>query len=277
MRELFLGEKVYETVIPRNVRVSGGAVPRKAGASIRFEMCRQPSVPKTSLGSHSTRAPFPSRLIKVAEFMPEPTSRSHEPRQRLGRGLAALLGNPKMEGARPEISGVKQVPIEFIRTSVRNPRQDFNEVDLEDLAASIRERGIIQPIIVRPIVDVGDAYEIVAGERRWRAAQRAEQHSVPVIVLQLTDRESWSSRSSRMSSAPISTPLKRREVTPNSPRNLVTIMRTSGELSARAEATSPTRFVLWPYPKPCEFAARRFVDSWRRSRLAECGKSGSDR
>ena len=122
--------------------------------------------------------------------MPEPTSRSHEPRQRLGRGLAALLGNPKMEGARPEISGVKQVPIEFIRTSVRNPRQDFNEVDLEDLAASIRERGIIQPIIVRPIVDAGDAYEIVAGERRWRAAQRAEQHSVPVIVLQLTDRES---------------------------------------------------------------------------------------
>ena len=95
-----------------------------------------------------------------------------------------------MEGARPEISGVKQVPIEFIRTSVRNPRQDFNEADLEDLAASIRERGIIQPIIVRPIVNAGDAYEIVAGERRWRAAQRAEQHSVPVIVLQLTDRES---------------------------------------------------------------------------------------
>jgi ParB family chromosome partitioning protein len=122
--------------------------------------------------------------------MPEPTTRNHEPRQRLGRGLAALLGNPKMQAARPEISGVKQVPIEFIRTSVRNPRQDFNEADLDDLSASIRERGIIQPIIVRPLADAGDAYEIVAGERRWRAAQRAEQHSVPVIILQLTDRES---------------------------------------------------------------------------------------
>ena len=89
--------------------------------------------------------------------MPESTARSHEPRQRLGRGLAALLGNPKMEAARPEISGVKQVPIEFIRTSVRNPRQDFNEADLDDLSASIRERGIIQPIIVRPLADAGDA------------------------------------------------------------------------------------------------------------------------
>jgi ParB family chromosome partitioning protein len=117
-------------------------------------------------------------------------SSTREPRQRLGRGLAALLGNPKTEASRPEMAGIKQVPIEFIRTSVRNPRQDFREADLEDLAASIRERGIIQPIIVRPVANVDDAYEIVAGERRWRAAQRAEQHTVPVIVLQLTDRES---------------------------------------------------------------------------------------
>jgi ParB family transcriptional regulator, chromosome partitioning protein len=120
----------------------------------------------------------------------QPSTRSHEPRQRLGRGLAALLGSPKIDAAQPEMSGVKQVPIEFIRTSVRNPRQDFNEADLEDLTASIRERGIIQPIIVRPLADASDAYEIVAGERRWRAAQRAEQHTVPVIVLQLNDRES---------------------------------------------------------------------------------------
>jgi ParB family chromosome partitioning protein len=66
---------------------------------------------------------------------------------------------------------------------------DFEETELEELAASIRERGIIQPLIVRPIPGVADAYEIVAGERRWRAAQRAGQHKVPVICMDIADRE----------------------------------------------------------------------------------------
>ena len=72
---------------------------------------------------------------------------------------------------------------------LRNPRQAFDEAELEDLAASIRERGIIQPIIVRPISGTSDAYEIVAGERRWRAAQKAGQHSVPIISMEIADRE----------------------------------------------------------------------------------------
>ena len=117
---------------------------------------------------------------------------SHKPksRQRLGRGLAALLGDAKTEAEiQDKTQGVRQVPIEFIRSNSRNPRQVFNETELEELAASIRERGIIQPIIVRPVADASDAYEIVAGERRWRAAQRAGQHTVPVISLQITDRE----------------------------------------------------------------------------------------
>jgi ParB family chromosome partitioning protein len=113
-----------------------------------------------------------------------------EGRQRLGRGLAALLGNARpTEDVDELLQGVKHVPIEFVRSSSRNPRQLFNESDLEDLTASIRERGIIQPIIVRPVAGAADAYEIVAGERRWRAAQRAGKHTVPVIVLKLTDRE----------------------------------------------------------------------------------------
>ena len=116
--------------------------------------------------------------------------RNQETRQRLGRGLAALLGDASSNADAQQVSqGVKQVPIEFIRSNVKNPRQIFDETELDELAASIRERGIIQPIIVRPLVGVADSYEIVAGERRWRAAQRAEQHTVPVIALQITDRE----------------------------------------------------------------------------------------
>jgi ParB family chromosome partitioning protein len=116
--------------------------------------------------------------------------RNQDTRQRLGRGLAALLGDANSNPDDQQLSqGVKQVPIEFIRSNVKNPRQNFNEADLEELAASIRERGIIQPIIVRPLAGAADSYEIVAGERRWRAAQLAERHTVPVIALQITDRE----------------------------------------------------------------------------------------
>jgi ParB family transcriptional regulator, chromosome partitioning protein len=122
--------------------------------------------------------------------MAEPSQRTTETRQRLGRGLAALLGDAKPGSEyQGQLQGVKQVPVEFVRSNSRNPRNSFSEADLDDLAASIRERGIIQPIVVRPVVGASDAYEIVAGERRWRAAQRAGLHTVPVISMQLNDRE----------------------------------------------------------------------------------------
>ncbi len=116
-----------------------------------------------------------------------------EPRSRLGRGLAALMGEmsdpetPAAAGAPPR-AGVRRLPIEHVRPSPRNPRRAFIEDGLEDLAASIREKGIIQPIVVRPL-PAPDTFEIVAGERRWRAAQRAALHDVPVVVLELNDRE----------------------------------------------------------------------------------------
>ena len=81
------------------------------------------------------------------------------------------------------------MPIEFLRANPRNPRRHFAEAELDELAASIRERGIIQPILVRAVRGAIDNYEIVAGERRWRAAQRAGLHEVPVVVLEVTDRE----------------------------------------------------------------------------------------
>jgi ParB family chromosome partitioning protein len=111
-------------------------------------------------------------------------------RSRLGRGLAALIGDVGDEiGAIERARGQRRVPVEFLRPSMRNPRRSFAEEDLEDLTASIRERGILQPIIVRSIPGMMDAYEIIAGERRWRAAQRAELHDVPVLLVEADDRE----------------------------------------------------------------------------------------
>jgi ParB family chromosome partitioning protein len=111
-----------------------------------------------------------------------------ENRPRLGRGLAALLGGANaqhVEFAR----GARQAPIEFLRPNPRNPRKRFDDPELDELAASIKERGIIQPVVVRAISGVADAYEIIAGERRWRAAQRAGLHEIPVIVVEAGDRE----------------------------------------------------------------------------------------
>jgi len=122
--------------------------------------------------------------------MNDTPSRTPESRQRLGRGLAALLGEAKPTGSGDAaLSAVKEAPIEFIRSNPRNPRQNFDESELEELAASIREHGIIQPIVVRPVIGAQDTYEIIAGERRWRAAQRAGKHTVPIISLAIGDRE----------------------------------------------------------------------------------------
>ena len=112
-------------------------------------------------------------------------------RSRLGRGLAALIGDVGDEAAVVERTrGQRRVPIEFLRPNPRNPRRNFSDDELDSLAASIRERGIIQPILVRTIPSQMDAYEIIAGERRWRAAQRVGQHEVPVLLMEVDDRAS---------------------------------------------------------------------------------------
>ena len=111
-------------------------------------------------------------------------------RSRLGRGLAALIGDVGDEVSAVERArGQRKVPVEFLRPNPRNPRRSFEEDELEDLAASIREKGIIQPILVRTLPGLADVYEIIAGERRWRAAQRAGLHDVPVILVEASDRE----------------------------------------------------------------------------------------
>lgn len=113
-----------------------------------------------------------------------------ETKPRLGRGLAALLGDlPPPLGVRGIDQGLKQISIAFLRPNPRNPRRIFEETDLSDLVESIREKGIIQPILARKISSDNEIYEIIAGERRWRAAQRAGLHEAPVLIIEASDKQ----------------------------------------------------------------------------------------
>ncbi|MEI7440952.1 MAG: ParB/RepB/Spo0J family partition protein [bacterium] len=105
----------------------------------------------------------------------------------LGKGLSALMGDVTPENIR-NISSSEKVPIHFIYPNASQPRKNFNQDLLNELSESIKEQGIIQPILVRKKSE--DKYEIIAGERRWRAAQLAKVHEVPVIVLDVDDKKS---------------------------------------------------------------------------------------
>ncbi|MCB1357290.1 MAG: ParB/RepB/Spo0J family partition protein [Maritimibacter sp.] len=116
-----------------------------------------------------------------------------KPGRGLGRGLSALMADvapeePTVEGVPAVRKADQMVPIERVVPNPDQPRRSFTPADLDDLAASIREKGIIQPLILRK-KGPGDTYEIVAGERRWRAAQMAQLHEVPALVREYTDTE----------------------------------------------------------------------------------------
>jgi ParB family chromosome partitioning protein len=124
--------------------------------------------------------------------MSEPNPAARKPRPGLGRGLSSLLGDSLPEtpvsggGDGAGTPGLRMLPVSAMAPHPGQPRRHFDEAALEDLAQSISARGLIQPIVVRPH---GHSYQIVAGERRWRAAQRARMHEVPVIVRELSDAE----------------------------------------------------------------------------------------
>ena len=130
------------------------------------------------------------------QFFGRTTALSLEPKRRLGRGLDALLGAYQSE---PELKiaadgGRRTLPIDLIDRNPRNPRRDFRDADLDELAASLKSHGLVQPIVVRPVhgstvMGSEGRFEIIAGERRWRAAQRAGLHDVPVTILDVSDRE----------------------------------------------------------------------------------------
>jgi ParB family transcriptional regulator, chromosome partitioning protein len=108
-----------------------------------------------------------------------------DPARGMGRGLAALLAPPGDGGSEPEL---RDVPVELIAPNPRQPRQGFDEDALAALADSLRERGVLQPVLVRPLL--GGRYELIAGERRWRAAQLAGFDTVPALVRPHDDAES---------------------------------------------------------------------------------------
>ena len=105
----------------------------------------------------------------------------------MGRGLAALLTPPEPEGGERD-SELRHIPVELIKPNPRQPRREFDEGALLALAESVRERGVLQPVLVRPVA--GGTYELIAGERRWRAAQLADEETVPAVVRPHDDAES---------------------------------------------------------------------------------------
>lgn len=127
--------------------------------------------------------------------MAEQTTGHPAGRRGLGRGLSALLGEsdpalataPTPEVVSAEGLSARETPIELLRRNPDQPRRVFNEDELEELSNSIREKGILQPILVRPAPGAAGEFQIVAGERRWRAAQRAGLHTVPILVREFDD------------------------------------------------------------------------------------------
>ena len=115
---------------------------------------------------------------------------SDEPRKGLGRGLSALLGDETgIQTGTDTAHSTNTIPIEQISPGRFQPRRRFDDEEMASLVESVRAKGILQPVLVRRDPLHGDAYEIVAGERRWRAAQRAQLHEVPVIVRDFSDEE----------------------------------------------------------------------------------------
>jgi ParB family transcriptional regulator, chromosome partitioning protein len=108
-------------------------------------------------------------------------------RRRLGRGLASLIGDVEtLPQADDRTRAPRRLLIASLRPNPRNPRKSYDAADLDELVQSVREKGVVQPILVRPL---GNEFEIIAGERRWRAAQKAGLHEVPVVVHEVSDKE----------------------------------------------------------------------------------------
>ncbi|MBP2300396.1 ParB/RepB/Spo0J family partition protein [Azospirillum picis] len=122
--------------------------------------------------------------------MIDDTKQGSARRSSLGRGLSALFGEATEDySALDKVRQSKQVPIEFVHPGTYQPRRKFDEEAIRGLVDSIRDKGILQPLLVRRDPDDANSYELIAGERRWRAAQIAGLHEVPVVIRDLSDRE----------------------------------------------------------------------------------------
>ncbi len=121
---------------------------------------------------------------------PRELAMADEARSRLGRGLASLIGDVGGEAKHAERPrGQRKVPIEFLKPNPRNPRRTFSDAELAELTDSVKQHGVIQPIVARPVRGTQDRFEIIAGERRWRAAQAAGLHEVPIVPVDVSDSD----------------------------------------------------------------------------------------
>lgn len=128
--------------------------------------------------------------IRAINLLPREPRAEDAPRKGLGRGLSALMGDDSQPNAvLDQVKSQKDLPVEFLTPSPFQPRRRFDENDLSDLVTSVREHGILQPILVRLLAGAPDRYEIIAGERRWRAAQQAQLTKVPVVIRDFNDEE----------------------------------------------------------------------------------------
>ena len=180
----FMGDKVYETIIPRNVRVSEAPSHGKPVLLYDLKCAGQPSLSEARLGSYPARARL--RRPEVDEHPIDRSFMARRTRPRLGRGLAALMGDAGARtGASTAPRGQRRVPIEFLRPNPRNPRKTFDDAGARRSGRTrSASEGVMQPILVRAVPGSPSVYEIIAGERRWRAAQRAGLHEVPVVVIE---------------------------------------------------------------------------------------------
>src|SRR3954463_5775397 len=141
---------------------------------------------------HGAKGAFahPTKSNRSVTLNPRELAMADEARSRLGRGLASLIGDVGGEAAHLERPRAQRKGrIENLKPNPRNPRRAFSESELQELADSIRQHGLIQPIAVRPVKGTPDRYEIIAGERRWRASQLAGLHEVPIVPLDVSDSD----------------------------------------------------------------------------------------
>jgi ParB family chromosome partitioning protein len=191
------------------------------------------------------------------------------PRPRLGRGLAGLLGEGE-RGPWSDPAPQRRVPIASIRPGRFQPRRGFDEAALAALAQSIREKGLLQPLLVRPTAEDDAAFELVAGERRWRAAQRAGLHEVPVVARPLADAEALEialvENLQREDLSPLEEAEAYRRLIAEFGRTQATLAATVGK--SRSHVANTLRLLTLPEPARRRLEAGEFTAGHARALLA---------
>ena len=187
----FMGDSVYKTVIPRNVRMS--EAPSHGKPALLYDINCSGSRAYASLATRSAKASTPNRCGRHAGSLINSKENKMVSAPKLGKGLSALMADDYSEHSLGDAAtgkGLKEIPLDLLCSGQYQPRRHFDERYLQELADSISKNGIMQPLVVRPIEGQEQAkYEIIAGERRWRAAKIAGLYSVPAIIREIDNKQ----------------------------------------------------------------------------------------